>query len=202
MTVLLELAASLERYADLQDELAKAKARGDMHRNNWVSLFIILRDVITCIDDAAIQGYITVPPYPVDRWQRPVDFARNALESCPRLTTAIDEHTEQARIRAELAETAAAVARREADSLREQLEKEREIWFSIARRAARRARQKERDRCVAIAQDLDCEEPPDEYLISDPELDPYMPGWEKAQCYHGDRIAAVILGQEDVRAEP
>lgn len=113
-----------------------------------------------------------------------------------------DLENDIADIRAELDEIATAAAWREADSLRKQLEKEREIWFSIAHRAARRARQKERDHCAAIAQDLDCEEPPDGYLISDPELDPYMPGWEKAQCYHGDRIAAVILGQEDVRSEP
>lgn len=188
------------QIASLQEMLAKAQSNTDMNRDNWTALYIILRDLLTWVDDAFTHGHVTVPVDDPARWHRPITFARNALEACPHLAKALDEHTDMAQLRVTRAEAEATAARQEAAEAREQAERDRAMWFSIARRAARRARQKERDRCAAIAQDLDCEEPPDGYLISDPELDPYMPGWEKGQCYHGDRIAALILGQEDVRS--
>jgi chromosome segregation ATPase len=104
-----------------------------------------------------------------------------------RLASAGQLAAERNRLRADLARA------------REQVEQDAATWFSVAHRAARRARQAERQRCAAIAQDLDCQEPPAEYRIAHPDLCEFLPEWERAQCYHGDRIAAVILGQEDVR---
>lgn len=119
--------------------------------------------------------------------KHPVDVLVDSAVQAPVIRAANQLKAENERLRAEI------------ERLRTQAEEDTAAWFSLACRAARRARQAERQRCAAIAQDLDCEEWPPEYRIAAPEIDPYMPEWEKAQCYHGDRIAAVILGQEDAR---
>ena len=113
---------------------------------------------------------------------RCAEFVRRRPDSTGRLAA------ERNRLRSDLARA------------REQIEQDAAAWFSVAHRAARRARQAERARCAAIAQDLDCQEPPAEYRIACPDLCEFLPEWERAQCYHGDRIAAVILGQEDARS--
>lgn len=115
--------------------------------------------------------------------KHPVDTLIDSTLQAPVIRAANQLKAENERLRADLAE---AQRRAEADAA---------IWLAQAHRAARMARQSERHRCAAIAQGLDCQEPPADYRVADPEFWD-VSDWERAQCYHGDRIAALILGQE------
>ena len=62
----------LSTNVDLEWQLAAAERQRD-------KLLAILERVIHLIDDAAVNGYITVPTVPLERWHGPIADARDVL---------------------------------------------------------------------------------------------------------------------------
>ena len=67
-------------------------------------------------------------------------------------------------------------------------------WQAAHAEGVAEGRAAERGRCVTIAAKMDCELPPSEFM-----MDHVLPvsDWERAQCWHGDKIAKAIKEADD-----